>query len=85
MEKPIEKIKQWIADEPLDWEIPKTPFDTMAESALSRMFHYLAPVLLTALAIDLAVMFAAPVETTKTRWFWLKEPLSIGLAYLVYR
>ena len=84
MKKQIEKLRQWIADEPTDSEIQKNSIDTAVESALSWwLLHNLVPVLLMALAIDLTIMFTVPVEVTMSRWFWVKDPVSIGVAYLI--
>lgn len=83
MEKQIEKLRQWIADEPTDSEIQENSIDTAVESALSWLLHNLVPVLLMALTINLTIMFTSPMEVAMSRWFWLKTPLSIAVAYLI--
>lgn len=83
MKKQIEKLRQWIADEPTDSEIQENSIDTAVESALSWLLHNLVPVLLMALAIDLTIMFTVPVDVTMSRWFWIKAPVSIAVAYLI--
>lgn len=83
MKKQIEKLRQWIADEPTDSEIQENSIDTAVKSALSWLLHNLVPVLLIALAIDLTIMFTVPVEVAMSRWFWLKGPISIIVAYLI--
>lgn len=72
-----------MADKSTGSEIQENSIDTAVESALSWLLHNLVTVLLIALAIDLTIMFTVPVEVTMSRWFWVKDPVSIGVAYLI--
>lgn len=83
MKKQIEEILQWIAEEPVEQEPQKTSIDLAVERALFWLLNNLVPVLLIALAIDLIIMFTLPVEAAMSRWFWIKDPVSIGVAYLM--
>ncbi len=83
MKKQIEKIRQRIAEEPTESGTQKKPLDIAMERVLHRLLRYLVPVCLIAVVINLTIMFTAPVEVTVSRWFWLKEPISIGAACLI--
>lgn len=83
MKKQIEKILQWIAEEPVEQKPQKTAIDLAIEKTMSWLLHNLVPVLLITLAIDLTIMFTSPMEVAMSRWFWLKTPLSIAVAYLI--
>lgn len=81
MKKQIEKIRQWIATEPVEQESQKHTIDIVP----AWLFRNLVPVLLTALAINLAIIFITPAEYSESLWFRLKDPLSLGLAYLIFK
>lgn len=83
MGKRIEKIRQWISDEPAELETQQTSIDKAIGGAISRLYRSVVPILMIALAIDLIIMFTVPVEVTMSQWFWLKSPLSIFVAYLI--
>lgn len=83
MKTQIEKLRQRIAEEPTESCTQKKPLDIAIERVLHRLLRYLVPVLLTALVIDLTILFASPVEYAMSRWFWLKGPISIIVAYLI--
>lgn len=83
MGKIFEKIEKWIADEPVEQGSQKTSIDLAVESALSWLLNNLVPVLLIALAIDLTIIFTSSIGVTMSRWFWIKDPVSIGVAYLI--
>ena len=38
-----------------------------------------------ALIIDIMIIFSVPVETTMSRWFWLKEPLSVCMGFILVK
>ena len=46
---------------------------------------YLLPVLFLALIINVTFMFVAPVEIIMSGWFWLKDPISIVVAFAVVK
>jgi hypothetical protein len=85
MEKFLEKIERWIADEPTESETQKSSLDIAVERVLYRLLRCVAPVLLIALVINLIIMFTLPVEMAMSRWFWLKDPISIGAAYFIHK
>lgn len=83
MKKQIEKIQQWIAAEPVEQEPQRTAIDLAIERILFWSLNNLVPVLLIALTIDLTIMFTSPMEVAMSRWFWIKDPVSIVVAYLI--
>ena len=85
MEKILEKIERWIADEPTEPETQKSSLDIAIEQVMYRLLRCLVPVLLIALVINLIIMFTLPVEMAMSRWFWLKDPISIGAAYFIHK
>ena len=85
MEKFLEKIERWIADEPTESETQKSSLDIAVERVLYRLLRCVAPVLLIALVINLTIMFTVPIEMAMSRWFWLKDPISIGAAYFIHK
>lgn len=60
---------------------PSAPMDVRFTSIIRRVL----PILILALAINLGIIFTLPIDATMGRWFWLKDPLSIALAYLMIK
>lgn len=85
MEKILEKIERWIADEPTESETQKSSLDIAIEQVMYRLLRCVVPVLLIALMINLTIMFTVPIEMAMSRWFWLKDPISIGAAYFIHK
>lgn len=85
MEKILEKIERWIADEPTESETQKSSLDIAIEQVMYRLLRCVVPVLLIALVINLTIMFTVPIEMAMSRWFWLKDPISIGAAYFIHK
>lgn len=83
MEKRMEKIRQWIAEDPTELETYQTSVDIAIEDAIKLSLRNVVPILMIALVIDMTIMFIVPIESTMSRWFWLKTPLSIAVAYLI--
>lgn len=85
MTKFIDKVKRWITEEMPEEEPPVNAFDRGVKSALKWAIHNLCPILLIALVIDVTIIFTVPVEVTMLKWYWLKSPIAISLAYLLFR
>ena len=85
MEKILEKIERWIADEPTESETQKSSLDIAIEQVMYRLLRCVVPVLLIALVINLTIMFTVPIGMAMSRWFWLKDPISIGAAYFIHK
>lgn len=83
MKKQIEKIRQSIADESVEQEPQEISIDLAVVKIMSWLLHNFLPAIFLALAIDLTIMFTVPVEVAMSRWFWIKDPVSIGTAYLI--
>lgn len=52
---------------------------------LEVIFRSLIPFLMLALAIELTIIFGSPEELIFSRWYKLKDVVSVMLAYVVYR
>lgn len=57
----------------------------VSDEVFKWLFRNILPILLCALSINLFTMFTIPVEATMSKWFWLKDPLSIIIGYVVVR
>lgn len=66
-------------------EMDNDPLDTMIEKDLSWCLHHLCPFLIIALAIDLTITFTMPRHIALFGLFWLKDPLSLAIAWLISR
>ena len=66
-------------------EMDNDPLFTMIEKDLSWCLHHLCPFLIIALTIDLVITFTMPRQIVFSGWFWLKDPLSLGFAWLISR
>lgn len=88
MKRQFEKIALWIEEDPNELEAQKSGetgrLESAIESGLSWMMSNVVPVLLIALIINLAIMFTVPVKITMAQWFWLKDPISLGLGYILF-
>ena len=63
--------------------------DNQLHTALTKVFRYLfykiLPVLVSALVINLTIMFTAPYEVAFSEWFWLKDPVSLVTGYILVK
>lgn len=57
--------------------------DIMSDIVFLWIFRNVMPVLLIALLINIVIIFAVPAEVTMSRWFCLKDPLSIALGFII--
>ena len=81
-------LETWISEDNSienSVEINNDPLDDMIEKDLSWCLHHLCPFLIIALAIDLTIIFTMPRQIALSGWFWLKDPLSLGIAWLISR
>lgn len=81
----LKHIEKLLCDAPKDIDIMENPIDTSFDGVFKWLLGNVLPVCSIALIINIAIMFALPVETAMSRWFWLKDPLSFILAYIVVK
>lgn len=57
--------------------------------SVNRVFRWIfmnvMPVLVLALIIDITFMFAVPIEVAKSEWYWIKDPVSIIISFILVR
>lgn len=68
-----------VEDEPAQ---PKFP-DDKTRHAIMRWYFLLMTSLLIALIIDIAIIFTVPEQWTRESWFWMKEPISLLIEFLI--
>lgn len=82
----LKRINEFISDEPDDIDIvEESPIDTSFREVLRWISENVLPVCTIALIINLTVMFTLPIEIAMSRWFWVKDPLSILLAFILVK
>lgn len=84
----IKSLETWISRDNSfvnSYEMDNDSLDTMIEKDLSWCLHHLCPFLFIALAIDLTITFTMPRHIALSGLFWLKDPLSLGIAWLISR
>ena len=81
----LKRIEKFLCDEPEDINIMENPIDISFDGVFKWLLGNVLPVCSLTLIINLAIMFTLPVETAMSRWFWLKDPLSFILAYIVVK
>lgn len=59
--------------------------DILMDKVFPWIFRNVMPVLIIGLMIDIIIMFSVPVETTMTSCFWLKDPISLCMGFLIVR
>lgn len=85
MERTIEAIKKWMIAESFDSERQNNQFLEGIISLLSWTLRNMVPVILIALAIEIVIMLASPIKIAMSEWFWVKDPLSLVISYLIFR
>lgn len=79
----IQWIEKSLYEDPTP--TPPSPLDIWIEKKLKWMARRVCPVLLISIVLQLVVLFNVPLELTAAQWFWLKDPLSLVAAELIYR
>lgn len=89
MNKQIERLQKWamklIEDDSHISEAREEYDDLMLDEFFRWLFRNVLPVLVLALIINLTIMFTVPIEVTMSKWFWLKDILSIALGYFLVK
>ncbi len=89
MSKQLERLQKWttkfIEDDSHISEAGEKHDDLMLDEFFRWLFRNVLPVLVLALVINLTIMFTVPIEVTMTKWFWLKDILSIALGYFLVK
>lgn len=57
----------------------------MLDKVFPWILSNVIPVLIIGLIIDITIMFSVPVETTMSSCFWLKDPISLCVVFLIVR
>lgn len=87
MNKQIERFKHRMVcylnecDQPD--EVVITELDVVYGKVFTWLFRNVMPALLIAVIADIAIMFSVPVEFTMYESFWLKDPLSIAIGFII--
>lgn len=84
-DKHLRSIENFLCDESEDADVKENQIDSFFDGAFKWLIRHVIPVCAIALIINLAIMFTLPVETAMSQWFWLKDPLSFILAYIVVK
>lgn len=84
-DKRLRSIENFFCDESEDADIMENQIDSFFDGAFKWLIGHALPVCVIMLIINLTIMFALPVEAAMSRWFWLKDPLSFILAYIVVK
>lgn len=84
-DKHLRSIENFLCDESEVADVKENQIDSFFDEAFKWLIGHVIPVCSIALIINLAIMFTLPVETAMSRWFWLKDPLSFILAYIVVK
>lgn len=85
-----ERFNRWIdklqeTEVETEREEPQSELHEKITSMLSWVIRRIVPLLWVMLAIELLIIFASPVEIAMSRWFWLKDPIAIATAILLFR
>lgn len=75
------RLEKLIGEE--EESIVENQFDAMIGRALHWLIRNLLPTLTLALIINITLMFVTPADIIMSRWFWLKDPLSIVAAFAI--
>lgn len=60
-------------------------FNIMIRQVFHWLFRNLLPLLFLVLIINVTLMFVAPVEVSKSKWFWLNDLFTIVACYAIFR
>ncbi len=66
-------------------EIEEVQNDIIMDKVFPWIVRNVISVLGVALIVDIVIMFSVPVETTMSRWFWLKDPLSVCMGFIIVK
>lgn len=84
-DKRLRSIESFICDESEDTNIKGNQIDSFFNGAFKWLMGHVLPVCVIMLIINLTITFTLPIEAAMSQWFWLKDPLSFILAYIVVK
>ena len=89
MNRPIERLRILLqeiltADEN-NVETIETQTELMFDKILSWIIGIVLPISLITLTVNLTIMFTMPIEVAASKWFWIKDLISIMVGYLTVR
>ena len=92
MNRPIERLRILLqeiltADEN-NVETIETQTELMFDKILSWIIGIVLPISLITLTVNLTIMFTMPIEVATSKWFWIKDPISLIVGYFtvwIYR
>ena len=78
-------IERLITEDEEAIDNDKENTDIMLDKVFPWILSNVIPVLIIGLIIDITIMFSVPVETTMSSCFWLKDPISLCMGFLIVR
>lgn len=81
----LSRIEKFICDEQEDIDILDNQINTFFEEGFKLLYENVLPVLAIALIINIIIMFTLSVEIAMSQWFWLRDPLSVILAFILVK
>lgn len=78
-------IERLITEDEEAIDNDKENTDIMLDKVFPWILSNVIPVLIIGLIIDITIMFSVPVETTMSSCFWLKDPISLCVVFLIVR
>ena len=78
-------IERLITEDEEAIDNDKENTDIMLAKVFPWILSNVIPVLIIGLIIDITIMFSVPVETTMSSCFWLKDPISLCVGFLIVR
>ena len=78
-------IERLITEDEEAIDNDKENTDIMLDKVFPCILSNVIPVLIIGLIIDITIMFSVPVETTMSSCFWLKDPISLCVVFLIVR
>lgn len=78
-------IERLITEDEEAIDNDKENTDIMLDKVFPWILSNVIPVLIIGLIIDITIMFSVPVETTMSSCFWLKDPISLCVGFLIVR
>ena len=78
-------IERLITEDEEAIDNDKENTDIMLDKVFPWILSNVILVLIIGLIIDITIMFSVPVETTMSSCFWLKDPISLCVVFLIVR
>lgn len=79
------QIERLLADGEENNGVMETQSGKVIDEVFKWLLRNILPILICALTINLFIMFTIPVGATMSKWFWLKDLLSIIIGYVIVR